>query len=93
MYERLQEEQRVRSDQVRQMTRDYLRSTQKPFGFDSREKAKKIFRRHSYSAGDHLRPGPQFKAKPMPAFYNQPHQENELYFLLLTPSTTLIPYF
>lgn len=95
LYERLQEEQRLRSDQVRQMTREYLTSTQKPFGFDAREKAKKIFRRHSYSAGDSLRPEPQFKAKPLPAFYHQPHQENELYAapLSLTSSSAFLPYF
>ncbi len=77
LYEQLQDEQRIRSEQVRQMTREYLRSTQKPFGFDSREKAKKILRRHSYSGGDSTRPEPQFKAKPLPDFYYQSHQENE----------------
>jgi hypothetical protein len=79
LYEKLQEEQRIRSEQVRQMTRDYLLSTQKPFGFDSREKAKKILRRHSYSAGDALRPEPQFKAQPLPDFYYQSPQEHEQY--------------
>ena len=79
LYEQLQEEQRVRGEQVRQMTRQYLHSIQKPFGFDAREKAKKIIRRHSYSGGDSLRPEPQFKAKPLPDFYSQPRQENELY--------------
>ena len=83
LYEQLQEEQRVRSEQVRQLSRNYLMSTQKPFGFESREKAKKILRRHSYSDGDTLRPEPQFKAKPLPDFYRQPHQENEQYEILL----------
>ena len=91
LYERLQEEQRLRSDQVRQMSREYLTSMQKPFGFEAREKAKKIFRRHSYSAGDTHRSQQQFKARPMPAFYHQPHQENELYVIsLCIDSSTLI---
>jgi protein FAM161A len=79
LYEKLQAEQHVRSEQVRQLTRDYLTSIQKPFGFDSREKAKKLIRRHSYSGGDILRPEPQFKAKPLPDFYHQSYQENEQY--------------
>ncbi len=79
LYEQIQEEQRVRGEQVRQMTREYLSSIQKPFGFESREKAKKILRRHSYSGGDTNRPEPQFKARPLPNFYYQSHQENEQY--------------
>ncbi len=77
LYEQLQEEQRTRSEQVRQLTREYLSSIQKPFGFDAREKEKKIIRRHSYSGGDTVRPGSQFKARPLPDFYYQPRQENE----------------
>jgi len=77
LYEQLQDEQRIRSEQVRQLTRDYLSSIQKPFGFDSREKAKKILRRHSYSGGDATRPEPQFKARPLPNFYYQSNQDNE----------------
>ena len=84
LYERLQEEQRVRSEQVRQLTREYLTSTQKPFAFDAREKAKQILRRHSYSAGDMFRPEPQFKARPLPNFYHQSRQDNELYQILLS---------
>jgi protein FAM161A len=79
LYEKLQDEQRVRSEQVRQLTREYLTSIQKPFGFDSREKAKQLIRRHSYSGENSLRLDRQFKAKPLPNFYYQPHQENEEY--------------
>ena len=61
------------------MTREYLNSISKPFGFDSREKAKKILRRHSYSGGDTVRPEPQFKAKPLPDFYYQTSKEIEQY--------------
>ncbi|CAF2942374.1 unnamed protein product [Rotaria sp. Silwood2] len=77
LYEQLQEEQRIRREQVHQMTRDYLSSISKPFGFDAREKAKTILRRHSYSAGDRIRSGFQFKAKPLPDFYYQTRQDNE----------------
>ena len=78
LYEQLQNEQHTRSEHVRQMTRQYLNSIQKPFAFDAREKAKQIIRRHSYSGGDLLRPEPQFKAKPMPDFYSQSRQDHEL---------------
>lgn len=61
------------------MTKDYLSSISKPFGFDAREKAKTILRRHSYAGGDILRPEPQFKARPLPNFYYQTQQENEQY--------------
>lgn len=61
------------------MTRDHLSSISKPFSFDSREKAKQIIRRHSYSGDDITRSDPQFKAKPLPNFYYQANQENEQY--------------
>jgi hypothetical protein len=77
LYEQLQEDERLRREQVRHMTKEYLTSTSKPFGFDSREKAKTILRRHSFAGGDMLRAEPQFKARPMPNFYYQQQQENE----------------
>ncbi|CAF3487652.1 unnamed protein product [Rotaria sp. Silwood1] len=77
LYEQLQEEQRTRREQVHQMTRDYLSSISKPFSFDAREKAKTILRRHSYSAGDIIQSGFQFKAKPLPHFYYHTHHDNE----------------
>jgi hypothetical protein len=77
LYEQLQEEQRNRSEHVRHMTKDYLSSISKPFGFEAREKAKIILRRHSYAGGDTIRAGPQFKARPLPDFYYQTQQENE----------------
>jgi hypothetical protein len=77
LYEQLQEEQRIRSEQVRNMTRQYLNSISKPFGFDAREKAKTILRRHSYSGGDIVRPKPQFTARPLPDFYYHGDRENE----------------
>jgi hypothetical protein len=79
LYEQLQEEQRTRSEQVRHMTKEYLSSISKPFGFDSREKAKTILRRHSYAGGDIIRPEPQFKARPLPDFYYQGDHEHEQY--------------
>ena len=81
LYDQLQEEQRNRREHVHQLTRDYLSSISKPFGFDSREKAKIILRRHSYSGGDLLRRQPQFKANPLPDFYHQKSDENEQYDL------------
>ncbi|CAF1143498.1 unnamed protein product [Rotaria sordida] len=77
LYDQLQEEQRIRREQVHQMTREYLSSIRKPFSFDARERAKTILRRHSYSAGDLIQPGFQFKARPLPDFYYQTGQENE----------------
>ncbi len=89
LYEKLQQEQHLRSEQVRQLTREYLLSTQKPFAFDSREKAKKLIRRHSYAGEDSVRPERQFRAKPLPNFYSQPHQESELYENLTFSSFSL----
>ncbi|CAF1114024.1 unnamed protein product [Adineta steineri] len=77
LYEQLQEDERHRREQVRSITKDYLSSISKPFAFDSREKAKIILRRHSYANGDIIRSEPQFKARPLPKFYYQRHQENE----------------
>ncbi|CAF3168277.1 unnamed protein product [Rotaria sp. Silwood2] len=77
LYEQLQEEQRVRREQVRYMTKEYLNSISKPFGFDSREKTKTILRRHSYSDGDTPRNEPQFKAKPLPDFYYRTSKDIE----------------
>lgn len=82
LYEQLQEEQRIRSEQVRQMTRDYLSSITKPFGFESREKAKQLLRRHSYSGGDIMQPPSQFKARPIPDFYFRNQQQSEQYDVL-----------
>ena len=48
LYEQLRDEQRARREQVRHMTKEYLNSISKPFGFDSRAKAKSLTRRHSY---------------------------------------------
>lgn len=79
LYEQLKEEQRMRREQVRHMNREYLNSISKPFGFESREKAKTILRRHSYSDGDIIRPGTLFKARTLPVFYQQQHQDNEEY--------------
>ncbi|CAF1349340.1 unnamed protein product [Rotaria sp. Silwood1] len=77
LYEQLQEEQRIRREQVRHMTKEYLNSISKPFGFESREKAKTIVRRHSYSDGDTPRHEPQFKAKPLPDFYYRTSKDIE----------------
>ncbi len=79
LYEQLKEEQRVRREQVRHMTKEYLNSISKPFGFHSREKSKALLRRHSYSEGDTPRPGPQFKAKPLPDFYYRTSKDIEQY--------------
>ncbi|CAF3257260.1 unnamed protein product [Rotaria socialis] len=77
LYEQLQEDQRFRREQIHQMTREYLSSISKPFSFDSREKAKTVLRRHSYSGGDMIQSDSKFKAKPLPDFYYQTRQENE----------------
>ncbi|CAF3173381.1 unnamed protein product [Rotaria socialis] len=77
LYEQLQEEQRVRREQVHQMTKDYLNSISKPFGFNSRETAKTIVRRHSYSDVDTARREPLFKAKPLPDFYYRTRKDIE----------------
>ncbi|CAF1026654.1 unnamed protein product [Rotaria sordida] len=77
LYEQLQEEQRIRREQVRHMTKEYLNSISKPFGFDSRDKGKTILRRHSYSDGDTIRNEPQFKAKPLPDFYYRTSKDIE----------------
>ena len=69
LYEQLQEEQRARREQVHHMTKEYLDSISKPFGFDSREKGKSISRRHSYSGDETPRREPHFRAKPLPDFY------------------------
>jgi protein FAM161A len=79
LYEQLQEEQRARREQVRHMTKEYLNSISKPFGFDSREKAKNIVRRHSYSDGDTVRRESHFKAKPLPDFYYRTSKDIEKY--------------
>ena len=79
LYEQLQEEQRARRENVRRMTKQYLSSISKPFEFESREKAKTILRRHSYSEGDMIEGEPQFKAKPLPDFYFQTTKEIERY--------------
>ncbi|CAF0795008.1 unnamed protein product [Adineta ricciae] len=78
LYEQMQEDQRLRSENTRQMTKEYLASISKPFAFESREKAKTIIRRHSFADGDLLRSEPQFKAKPLPDFYYQQREQNEL---------------
>jgi protein FAM161A len=93
LYEQLQEEQRIRREQVHHMTKEYLSSISKPFGFDAREKAKTILRRHSYSGGDTIRPGSRFKAKPMPDFYYQTPQENEQYEINIFPVFILVVEF
>ena len=77
LYERLQEEQRLRREQVHTMTKDYLASISKPFGFDAREKAKVLLRRHSYSGGDLMQANTQFKARPLPQFYSQRQEAND----------------
>ncbi|CAF0730762.1 unnamed protein product [Adineta steineri] len=77
LYEQLQDEQRVRREQVRHMTKEYLNSISKPFGFESREKAKINCRRHSYSGKDTPRRQPQFKAKPVPDFYYRTSKDIE----------------
>jgi hypothetical protein len=82
LYEQLREEQRTRREQVRHMTKEYLNSISKPFGFDSREKAKSFVRRHSYSGGDTVRCEPQFKAKPLPDFYYRTRKDIEQYYFL-----------
>ncbi len=81
LYEQLQEEQRVRREQLRHMTKEYLNSISKPFGFESREKAKNITRRHSYSDGDTVRRQSQFRAKPLPDFYYRTSKDIEQYYL------------
>ncbi|UJR20636.1 hypothetical protein I4U23_023761 [Adineta vaga] len=78
LYEQMQEDQRLRSDHVRHMTKEYLASISKPFAFESREKAKTIIRRHSFAGGDMLRSEPRFKARPLPDFYYRQQEENEL---------------
>lgn len=77
LYEQLQDEQRARREQVRHMTKEYLKSISKPFGFDSREKEKGLVRRHSYSGEETFRPEPQFRAKPLPEFYNRTSKDIE----------------
>ena len=79
LYEQLREEQRIRREQVHHMTKEYLDSISKPFGFHSREKSKAIVRRHSYSDGDPVRRVPKFKAKPLPDFYNRTSKDIEQY--------------
>ncbi|UJR29015.1 hypothetical protein I4U23_010233 [Adineta vaga] len=85
LYEQLQEEQRVRREQVRHMTKEYLNSISKPFGFESREKARTFDRRYSYSDSVSARRQPQFRAKPVPDFYYRTSndieqmKENSLY--------------
>ena len=74
----MQEDQRLRSENTRQMTKEYLASISKPFAFESREKAKTIIRRHSFAGGDLLRSEPQFKARPLPDFYYQRKEQDEL---------------
>ena len=79
LYEKLQEEQRARREQLRHMTKEYLNSVSKPFGFDSREKAKGLSRRYSDSDGDTVRRRSQFKAKPLPDFYYRTSKDIEKY--------------
>jgi hypothetical protein len=81
LYEQLQDEQRVRREHVRHMTKEYLNSISKPFGFHSRDKAKTISRRHSYSDGDTVRPVAQFRAKPLPDFYYRTSKDIEEYYI------------
>ena len=78
LYEQLQEEQRARREEVRHMTKEYLNSISKPFGFDSRQSDINISRRHSYSGQDTPRPQPQFRAKPLPDFYYRTSKDIEL---------------
>jgi hypothetical protein len=73
----LQEEQRQRREQVYQATKDYLYSISKPFGFDSREKAKTLLRRHSYADGDRVQTTMLFKANAMPDFYAKKDELDE----------------
>ena len=79
LYEQLQEEQRMRREQVRHMTKEYLNSISKPFGFESRDRARTAYRRHSYSDGDTPRRQPQFRAKPVPDFYYRTSKDIEQY--------------
>lgn len=80
LYEQLQEEQRARREQLRHMTKEYLDSISKPFGFESREKSKIISRRHSYSDCVSARRQPQFKANPVPDFYYRTSKDIEQYY-------------
>lgn len=77
LYERLQEEQRRRREQIHHATKEYLSSISKPFGFEAREKAKLLLRRHSYSDGDIIQTGTQFKARALPQFYSQKQENDE----------------
>ena len=77
LYEQLKDEQRARREQVRHMTKEYLQSISKPFGFDAREKSKHVIRRHSYSGEETFRPDPQFRAKPLPEFYYRTSKDIE----------------
>lgn len=69
LYEQLKEEQRVRRENVRHMTKEYLQSISKPFGFEERQRMREAQRRHSFSGGETVRQRPQFRAKPVPDFY------------------------
>lgn len=82
LYEQLKEEQRVRREKVRQMTKEYLNSISKPFEFYSREKAKTVLRRHSFSDGNTTRREFQFRAKPLPDFYYRTSKDIEQYYFL-----------
>jgi hypothetical protein len=93
LYEKLQEEQRARREQLRHMTKEYLNSISKPFGFDSREKAKDIVRRHSYSDIDTVRYQSHFKAKPLPDFYYRTSKDIEKYASKYFPSHPSISLF
>ncbi|CAF0859584.1 unnamed protein product [Didymodactylos carnosus] len=78
LYEKIKQDQRLRRENARYMTKEYLHSISKPFSFDSREKTKLLLRRHSFS-GD-LRSITQqshFKAKPLPDFYYKTSKDLE----------------
>ncbi|CAF0894447.1 unnamed protein product [Didymodactylos carnosus] len=78
LYEQLKEEQRLRRENVRYMTKEYLNSISKPFAFESREKTKSLLRRHSFSGDTRVtKEQSNFKAKPLPDFYYKTSKDLE----------------
>lgn len=77
LYEQLRDEQRARREDVRNMTKEYLRSISKPFGFDARAKERNVQRRHSFSGQPTPRQYPHFRAKPLPEFYYRTSRDVE----------------